>query len=367
MKKIKIVHYLPNLVNGGIESMLLNYYEKLQQEFEFVIVIHEKPIDSCVKKFEKLGIKIYQIEHWIRNPKQNYKDLFKILKEEQPEIFHTHHNLNNFIPCFIAKQAGIKIRVSHCHRYFPKKTMKQKLYSLLTRWFSTDFAACGLGAAQFMTNKKWVEQGKVKIIYNAVDLEKFKYSKASRENIRKLHGWGPNDFVYGNIGRYAEQKNQLFLIDVYEKIASKSKNAKFVIIGGDGHLYSQILERVNTSKIKEKTVVLKDLENTNDYYSAMDVFLLPSLFEGFAVALIEAQAANLPCIVSNTVTKEFNSKNIIYIPIEDSNVWANEAMQVKIIDREIEISEQLKKLFDINYSYLVLRDYYFDLLRRRDK
>lgn len=362
--KIKVVHYLPNLVNGGIERMLLNYYQELKDLFEFVVVIHENPVDSCVQEFKKMNIKIYQIEHWIRNPIKNFKELRKILKDEKPDIFHTHHNLNNFIPCFVALIAGTKIRISHCHAYFPKKTYKQKFYSILTRLFATDLAACGIKAAEFMTNPRIVKKNKVKIIYNAIDLEKFKYSEQNRKYIRQKHGWKKNEKVYGNIGRFSLQKNQFFLIEIYEEILKIDQNAKFVIIGGNGPLYTQILEKVEKSIINEKTVILRDIKNVNEYYSAMDFFLLPSLFEGFAVGLVEAQASNLPCIISDQVSQEFKTNKMIFLPLSDKEKWVSTCITQDLVDRNVPISQELVNKFDIRYSYSVLKEYYQNLINK---
>ena len=365
MKKKKVVHYISNLINGGVEAMLLNYYDEIKDEFDFVVVIHENPAQTCVQKFEQSGIKIYQIEHWIRNPIQNFKQLYHILKKEEPDIFHTHHGVNNFIPCFAAKVAGVKVRIGHCHNYLPKKTLKQKMYSFLTRMLATDLAACGLGAGEYLTSKKMVQKGKVQIIYNAINLEKFQYHEDEREKIRRVNAWKKDETVYGNIGRFAHQKNQLFLIDVFEKIAEYDKKAKFVIIGGQGDLYSKIMNRIESSSIKEKIKVYKDLKETAAYYSAMDVFLLPSFFEGFAVVLIEAQAANLPCLLSDKITREYSSENVIYLPIVSAEEWAKKAIMLKNSYRDTVIRRELLEKFDISSSAQLMRKYYNQLIERR--
>lgn len=366
-KKIKVVHYLPNLINGGIERMLLNYYKKLKDSFEFVIIIHETPADSCVRKFKEMNIRIYQIEHWIRNPMRNFVELRTILKKERPDIFHTHHNLNNFIPCFVALTAGVRVRISHCHAYFPQKTIKQKFYSNLTCFFATHLAACGEKAAEFMAGSKRVKQNKVQIIYNAIELEKFKYDEVNRKQIRKKYDWRSNEKVYGNIGRFSHQKNQFFLIEIFEQILQMDSHSKFVIIGGDGPLYSQILDCIRTSPIKEKTIVLRDVSEVNEYYSAIDCFLLPSFFEGFALSLIEAQASNLPCVVSDQVSQELKTNSMIFLPISNSAKWASACVNQKVIDRRKPISKELLKQFDISYSYRVLKKYYLKIVDKEDR
>ena len=362
-KKIKIVHYLPNLVNGGIESMLLNYYSKLSTEFTFVVVIHNIPEEKCLKAFNDLGITVYQITHWNNNFIKHFKELYNILIIEKPEIFQTHHNLYNFIPCFIAKCAGVKKRISHCHNYLPKKNIKQKLFSFLSYVFSTNQAACGIGAATFLTNKSCVSKNKVKIIYNAIPIDKYKYNPNIRNKIRNLHQW--NDFyVYGNVGRFCEQKNQLFLIKIYEQIYANNPNSRFLIIGGDGPLYKAIKDKIDNSSIRNVTTILKNITNVNEYYQAMDFLLLPSLYEGVSVTLIEGLISNLPCIISDTITDEFTSKLIHYASIKSVDSWISEIQNIRNNSNRINyIDKELLEKFDIEKLSKNLSEYYKNLLR----
>lgn len=356
----KIVHYIPGLINGGIESMLLNYYSKLNKDFKFVIIVHGQIEENCRHNFEKLGAKIYKIPHWTESIVKHNKELYKILKNEKPDIFHTHHNVYNFLPCFIAYKAGIKIRISHCHNYYPTKSFKEKVFCKLSYLFSTNSAACGKGAAEYLTSKKKVEENKVKIIYNAIDLKKYKYDEEVRKKIRKELKW-ENKYIYINVGRYCEQKNQLFLIDIYERIYEINKNARFLIIGGTGDKYEEVLNKVNKSKIKEQCILLKNIKNVDDYYSASDCLILPSLYEGFAVSVIESQASALPCVLSPTITKEFESP-IIYFSKSLTNLddWINEIKKAKNNDRN-KNNVDLKK-FDITVACSDLKKYYNNLL-----
>lgn len=362
-KRIKILHYLPNLVNGGIESMLLNYYEYLKDDFSFVVVIHGTPEAGCLKRFQNCGIKVYQISHWTNGLFLHHRELKKIILEEEPDIFQTHHNLNNFIPCFTAKLAKIRIRISHCHNYLPKKNLKQKFYSFLSRIFATDLSACGLGAATFLTNSKMVSQNKVQIIYNAVDVSTFQFQPKIRNQIRKKYHWD-HCIVYGNVGRFAKQKNQMFLIDLFEKISQIQKEARFLMIGGSGTEYPIIKKAIETSSISDKIVLLKDISNVCDFYQAMDCFLLPSFFEGFAVTLIEAQMSHLPCIISDTITKEFENEYIYSLPLCVST-WVDQIKNLKIENRDKLIDQKILERFDISLASNHLKKYYFDLIKSR--
>ncbi len=351
---IKVVHYLPNLTNGGIETMLLNYYKKINNFYEFIIVIHGTPTDNCLKKFLDLKCKVYQIPSWKEHFWKNMQQLYKILKIEKPTIFHTHHNLNNFIPCFYAMLAGIKIRIHHNHLYLPKKNLKQKIYKILSNLFSTNQAACGCCAAQFIAKKNDVNN--VKIIYNAIYLNQFEYKENVRQKIRNKYDW-QNCKVYGNVGRFSKQKNQLFLIDVFEEIYKNDLNARFVIIGGDGDQYENVINKLKLSSIFERTLVLKNIKNVNEFYLGMDCMILPSLYEGFAVTIVEAQISNLPCIVSGTITKEFTSNSLFFINGFNKYDWAQKVKDISF-KRSNKINHELVRLFDINVVYKNLKEYY---------
>lgn len=366
MKK-KVIHYLPGLVNGGIEAMLLNYYGKLNDEFAFDIIVHKDSEPNCKKKFENLGSKIFQICSWMKNPFKNFYQVYRICKNEKPDIFHSHHNLNNFIPCFAAMMAGVKVRISHSHLYMPTKSMKQKFYSFLSRLFSTNYAACGIAAAIFSTNSKIYEKNKVQIIDNAINLEKFKYNAEIRNKIRKQYHW-ENSHVYGNVGRYADQKNQLFLVDIFKEIAKWDKNAKFVIIGGDGPQYLPVLEKVSQLSIKNDVLILKNIDNVNEFYQAMDVLLLPSFYEGLAVAEIEAQISHLSCVVSDTITQEFESDTVYFASsTSDTRPWMKQIKKLKKIDRSQKVDNNIIKKYDINQAAITLKNYYLDLIEGSKK
>jgi len=364
MKK-KVIHYLPNLINGGIEAMLLNYYEHMNGEFQFDIVVHKEPMQNCQKKFEKLGSKVYKITSWMENPIKNGWELYKILKKEKPDIFHTHHNLNNFIPCFVAFVAGVKVRISHNHLYVKKKNLKQKFYSFLSNLFATDNAACGIGAAITLRGEKAYQKGNVKIIHNAIDISKFLYHEEVRNKIRKQYHL-ENNIVYGNVGRFTKQKNQLFLLDIYKEISMQDEMARFFIIGGDGPDYETITKKIVELNLQEKIILLKDITNVFEYYQAMDLFLLPSLYEGLAVSVIEAQISGLSCVVSDTVTKEFSSDTIYYVPsIDNVSLWVNKIMEIKPYKRKKKIEKVLLNQYDINVAYKDLEDFYNKLIERR--
>ena len=343
MKKIRICYFLYGLQNGGIEMVIYNYLSRIDlSDYEITIISQEDNNPECQKKFEDMGAKVYKV--------CKKKKLFsyihqvkKILKENNCNIIHTNMGKSNFLPCIIAKKIGIQTRISHSHIYLDIKP--SKIIQKLNKRYSTIQIGCGIDAAKYIFG----ESKDNIVLYNPIDLKKFEFSKKKREEVRKkLKLQGKN--VYGNVGRYCEQKNQMFLIDCFEMILAKDKKAHLLVIGGDGPLYSELCTYIEAKKIQEHVTLLRNRKDVPDLYLAMDIFLLPSLYEGFPIAAIEAQASNLPVVMSNTITGEAKiNENVYYLGIEDSNEWTK---AIEYLEKETMRKEKtnLKDTdFDLDY------------------
>jgi glycosyltransferase EpsF len=169
--------------------------------------------------------------------------------------------------------------------------------------FATQWLACGEAAAINGWGRRAFEKGKVIILPNAIDPDRFKFSEKSRREIRTRYGIKDDDFVVGHVGRFYPQKNHEFLIDVFSEVRQQKVNAKLLLLG-DGPRQEIIRHKVESLGLTE-SVIFAGLQNdTAPFYSAMDIFAFPSLWEGLPLTLVEAQYAGLPCVVSENVTKE---------------------------------------------------------------
>ena len=238
----------------------------------------------------------------------------------------------------IAKECGIKVRLAHSHQAFMAETIKAKLIRLLvtpiTKMYATDLFACGNDAAQWMWGKKDYKSGHVHIMTNAIDIKNFEFSESTRQEMRKVLGI-ENKFVIGNVARFSYQKNHKFLIDIFQELKSKNKDAVLLLVGG-GELEKEIKSKVELFDLEDSVFFLGIRNDVPRLMSAMDAFVLPSYFEGLPVTLVEAQAAALPSYVSNAITKEVGITDYIkYISISSSpSEWAEKILEANEFERK---------------------------------
>jgi glycosyltransferase involved in cell wall biosynthesis len=193
--------------------------------------------------------------------------------------------------------------------------------------YASDFFACSNKAGQFMF-------GSIKnlsVIPNAIEVEKFRYSDKIRNNIRQEMGIS-DKFVIGHIGRFNLQKNHMFVLNIFEKIHEKNPSAVLLLIG-EGELEDKIRKEIGKKKLENFIMILGIRKDVNLIYQAMDVFILPSLFEGLPVTGIEAQASGLPCFFSDVITDEIGiTNNSHFISLDRENQWINSILEIN--DRE---------------------------------
>ena len=208
-----------------------------------------------------------------------------------------------------------------------------------------------------------MNKNKVKILNNAIDTSKFSYNLEIRNKIRE-HEKLEDKFVVGHVGRFVNQKNHSFLLKIFYEIHKADENSVLMLLG-DGPLRESIKEEARDLGLENSVRFLGIKENVNEYMQAMDVFLLPSFYEGLPVVGVEAQTAGLRCIFSTNVTKEAKlTDNVEYLDLDDGEkVWAEVALKSKNFDRKNTASIIIKKGFDIKYEAKKLEDYYLGLVK----
>ena len=359
MKK-NICYFVNSLVNGGVEAVLYNYLSRMDLSDSKIIFITNFPNnEKCCKKFEELGANIYEAPSK-RKIVSYIRYVSKILKKENINIIHTHLGLNNFLPSFIGWINRVPVRISHSHVYKKgKKSISEKIRSWLNNKFSNYYMACGKKAGEYMYGSK---KG-FYLLKNAIDIEKYLYNEKIRKSKRKELNLVDKN-IYLNIGRFSKQKNQLFLIDIFKEIIKSDKKAHLIMVGGDGELYDSIMNRISEYKLNQSITILKNRNDVNEIYQAADVFLLPSLLEGFPLVSLEAQSSTLPMILSSEITKEAKiNDNVYYLPIDDAKKWASQALScIKSGSRKKIENKMIKSKYNIDLSYLDLENKYTKLL-----
>ena len=361
--KIKVAHVVYGLSLGGVETILYNYF-KNSSEFENIIIVQNEINEQVKKKFENIGFTIYKITEKSKGVFKYIFSLKKIIKKENIAIIHSHMTLGNFFPNFVGKISGVKIRISHSHFAYIKTNFITKMYKKLGRIFSTHYMACSEDAAKFLFEKKYK---KAYILNNAVDKNKFLFDAGLRNIMRNEYRL-TNLIVIGNIGRFVEQKNQLFLLQVCNKLKLIHDDCNFkLFLVGSGELENTLNQKIKELNLENDVIIVEPCEDIESYYSGFDVFCLPSLFEGLGMVLVEAQINGLKCISSDKVPRcVMINDNYVSLELENIDKWVEE-LYITWCNKQPRANLNIRKFidngFDINHEREKLIEFYRKLER----
>ncbi len=305
-KPIRIAQIVGPVCEGGVESCIMNYYlhiDRTKYQFDFFVENTSRIINK--DKIRKLGGRVIIIPHYT-NVFKYMKVLRRLFEKGKYDIVHSNMNSLSVFTLKAAKKAGVPIRIAHSHSTSNKREHKRNFIKNLLRPFSRKYAthyfACSEYAGRWLFGNKAFDAGKVTIINNAIDLERFKFSPVWREEIRTQYDID-DKFVVGTIGRFVTQKNQLFLIDIFNEYLKTNPDAALMFVG-DGPLHNKLRARVRRYALGDRVIFAGVHKHTERYLAAMDCFVFPSLYEGFGMTFLEAQVGGLKCIGSTMVPDE---------------------------------------------------------------
>lgn len=331
----------------------MSYYRNINREaiqFDFLFWIDED--NNYAEEIRELGGEVYKIQKpGFSRAALNSLLLFFKQNNGCYKIMHLHEVYLNMIVCPVARKYGFIHIISHCHttKYSDKwiNSLRNRVLCIPLKRNVDEFYACSENAGEFFYGKEKLRNGKVQIINNAIDFQKFSFDIEKRKCIREKMKLD-NKFVVGHIGRFNNQKNHEFLIDIFCEIYKKNNKAVLLLVG-TGPLEEKIKEKVQKKLPKNIVFFLGQINNINEILQGIDVFILPSLFEGLGIVLIEAQVSGLKCIASDVVPKEAQiTENINFLSLElSAEKWANTAISNTIESRYIERKEVSESGFDI--------------------
>lgn len=361
-KPIRVLQILGIVANGGVEAVIMNYYRNIDKtKIQFDFVVHSDADENYINEVLAMRAKVYKVTPYNKNIFKFMYKIYHIIKFNHYQIIHSNMNALSGFALLPAYLAGAKVRILHNHTTDSKEEKLRSLIKRMLRPFAKLFAnqywACSKLAAKWMYGKNAVINGKVTIINNAIDLEKFKFNKEKRERLRKKLGL-ENCFAIGHVGRFVKTKNHEFLIDVFNEVLKQRNNAKLLLIG-DGNLKSLIEAKVKNLGIEKAVIFLGVRNDVADLYNAMDVFVLPSLYEGLPVVGVEAQTNGLPFICSDRVTNEILlTDNIRLLSLQQYKTeWCDAILNAE--RKEIENNKDgLFKNFDIKNESRKLEELY---------
>ena len=363
---IRIAQIMGKWLGGGVESVVMNYYRNIDRsKIQFDFICDSDSTDIPYEEIKKLGGKVIIIPPYQKVFKY-HKELKRVLMNGNYKIVHSHINTLSVFSLWAAKSAKVPIRIAHSHSTTNKKEWKKNLIKKVLRPFSrifaTNYMACTEHAGRWLFGNKEYDKGNVYILNNAIDLDKFKYDEKIRKEKRCELGISDDTIVIGHVGRFVEQKNHRFLIDVFNELHKQKTNTILTLIG-QGPLMREMQEKVKELNIEDVVLFLGQKKNTSDFYQAMDLFLFPSLYEGLGMVAIEAQCAKLPVITSTEVPQIIKISNgLQFVELDDSiECWLTKMMELLDLKRNLKSNKEIN-LYDIKKEKKHLEKYYLKLV-----
>jgi len=356
---IKVLQIVGNLNYGGVEAVIMNYYRHINKnliQFDFITTSENGRFEDEIRA---AGGGIFHLPSKSKHPFKYMKNLRKIIETNHYDIVHSNTNsASAYLDLRPAKKAGCKVRIAHSHNTSCLVKWQHKLFKPLLPSVTTHRFACSEPAAKWLFGKN----NDYVIINNGIDFEKFAFNKETRLLVRDKFAW--NDcFIIGNVASFQERKNQRFLISILPEIANSVPNVKLVFVG-IGETMCELRELVDELGISERVEFLESRNDVNELLQGFDVFCFPSLFEGLAVAYIEAIASGLPVIISDGVPIVEIANRVKQLPLE-KDLWIKNIVESfnNPIDRKLNIDYIEKSGYDIKTLTEKLQNYYVDMVK----
>ncbi|MDH5828699.1 glycosyltransferase family 1 protein [Sphingobacterium faecium] len=370
-RPIRVLHVFTILNRGGAESMVMNYYRNIDREqVQFDFLVHREEIGVFEEEIIKLGGNIYRLPAINPlSPKKYYYELNQFLDLHPYKIIHSHINTFSFYPLKGARNRNIPLRIAHAHTTTQSLTASfmlsrptealKVLFKGLNKYAvkkqATHLFSCGKKAGDWLFGNT-----PYTIIPNAIDVSKYVYSQ-ERDLVGRKQFNLENQFVVGHIGNFTHPKNYPFMLQVFKKIKDLHSNSKLVLVGG-GPMEAEVKALAQSLDIFDDILFLGIRKDIPDILQMMDVFIFPSHYEGLPVTLIEAQAAGLKILASNTISEEVAvTDDITFLALtEPDELWAYQILRGFPYVRQ-DNSEQLKrKGYDVATSAQSLEQFYLN-------
>lgn len=367
---IRVLQSVSNMDRGGIETMLMNFYRHVdRQQVQFDFLCNKPAPGDYDEEIKSLGGRIFVSPGFMsyRSYVAYMTDLFR----EHPEyrIIHTHNGSLMLYALQSAKKNNIPVRIAHAHATAVPVGLKNELKKLmrpLIKYAATDYWGCSDAAGKFyFSEKRW--NNAHQLIHNAIDIENFTFNESSRATLRKQYGLD-GKLVLGHVGRLAPQKNQKKILEIFAVIHAQNPDTHLVIIG-TGELEEKLKQQSIDLGISDAVTFAGVLSNVNEWYSAFDVFVMTSLYEGLPVVAVEAQASDLPCILTDTITPEVKAtEDVHFLGLNDTpEKWADTILRLDRKPRTGRAAQLQNAGYDINLEAKRMQDLYLELYSSIDE
>ncbi len=365
--RIKILHFPIKNSNGGVTRSAIKFWKYIDHSrFQFDFATCSKKLDFEQDLINQ-GCKVHYISCYAEQDAEQFcKELREILRQGYDAVHLNTSWWRSFLAEQVAREVGIKTVVVHARSIFidisddeqreKELLVHERCKQAFTPDLATHFLTCSKEAADFLFGPQ-IPRDKIKTLHNALDISRYSYDEKKRADMRTALGV-EDKFVVGNVGRMSYAKNQLFLVDCFYEIQKTVENAVLLFVG-KGELEQDVREKVDVYNINHKVIFAGAVDNTEDYLQAMDLFVLPSRFEGLPNVLIEAQTAGLKCVTSDCVTKEAKiTDNVIFVELEKDK-WVDSMLQYVEGYTRKKVDEQIREAgYDIRCEIKVLEQIY---------
>lgn len=369
---IRVLRIVSVMNRGGIETQIMNIYRNLDRnKFQFDFLVTREQEGVFDKEIKQLGGKVYSI------PSVRKVGMLRFIKsidrffKEHPEYRVVHCHMNTWSGLFlnIARKNNVPIRIAQSHsaqqrqRDVNLRSVIENGFKRFMRLFikkgATHFWACGMDAGNWLYGPE-IASTKLTVVPNAKDIESFAYKPKIREEMRASLGISAGTIILGHVGSFSEIKNQSFLIEIFEQILKQKYDCRLCLVG-DGPLKEDIEKKVYERNLADKVMFLGLRNDVNNLMSMFDTIILPSLFEGLPNVIIEAQAAALPCVISDRVTSEVDLGMglIDFVGLEEPpENWARVVLKRRDIRRTMSVSKIIERGYDLKTFIKWLEDFY---------
>lgn len=361
---LKICLVVNEIKYGGVEKVIENYCADFNcEEYDFTIITPNTSSKKHMQYFRDCGFEVEEIPHKKDDLIGNICCLYRSIKRGNFDVIHSHMSYANFYVLLIGKLLGVRVRINHYHNVFNVKGLKSWgiiFCNKLCDYFSTLNIFCSDAVKEYFGKTLH----KSLVLYNIVKLDEFQFNENYRERIRERYNISKSDVVIGNIGRFTKQKNQIFILEIFLKMQEKNNNLKLMLCG-DGEDRNIIEKFIGENELSENVILVGNTSEVYKMYSAMDVFLFPSIFEGLGLTFLEAQLNGLPCVGSDILPKEvIVSENVKLLNLqENKKVWCNTISDL-MRNRENNIIASKINRYNYNEHHFDMLNIYKDVLEK---
>lgn len=359
-KPIRVLHVLAAIDSGGVANFVMNTYRSINHEkiqYDFALSSGQKSLMD--DEAESMGARLFYFDKE-KSIVENLKEI--LINEGSFDVVHSHMFFYSGLVLREAKKYGVPVRIAHAHNAYTgkKETFTRKIYEASMRHMIRSNAnvlmGCSEKACRYVFGDDCMSDERTVVMPDGIDCSRFAFDENMRNSVRTEYGL-EGKFVVGHVGHFNPAKNHEKILSVFAEAAKQRENAALLLVG-DGKLEDAVRAKTEELGITDRVVFAGAHKDVEKMYQAMDVFLFPSRYEGFGMAMIEAQANGLACLASDVVPQDTNADGrAIYLPLEESDaVWAEQLLSMP--KRNVRKTESVKSSFDLEITTMLLSEYY---------